>query len=354
MESRHKGVLHRGSLARVTALKMAAVILVVAAASSCARGRKEVRSVPAAPDLPISVKSWQILTTGLEDTNEARRMEVVAALGTIGTFSEVVRRVEDRLSDPDSKVRQIAIDTLARMKSRRSIPRLREALNDSDPEVCFAAAHALWELGDRSGRDVLLKVLAGDMETAEGPVKAKLREVKDTLEDPEAIARIALKRGARALLGPFAIALGIASELNKDNGAPSRALSASLLERDHTAASHEELQAALGDDHWTVRAAAARSLGHIQREDVIDSLEPLLDDKVEAVRYTAAASIVRITWSSSARKSKSEESEQIAQKTAGTGKHPNGNGKKTAAELRKPASLPVGEDRPSQLNSQPR
>jgi HEAT repeat protein len=52
--------------------------------------------------------------------------------------------VEASLVDGDSQIRQKAAVTLGRMKSRPSIPKLRERLEDKDPDVRLSAACALW------------------------------------------------------------------------------------------------------------------------------------------------------------------------------------------------------------------
>ena len=58
-------------------------------------------------------------------------------------------------------VRQSAALALGEMNAYAAIPWLKQALNDS-PEVAFGAAKALTKLGDSSGRDVLIAVMAGE------------------------------------------------------------------------------------------------------------------------------------------------------------------------------------------------
>jgi len=55
-----------------------------------------------------------------------------------------------------------------------------------------------------------------------------------------------------------------------------------------------ELEEALDDKSPMVRVAAAKALGGFSDRALTRKLEPLLIDKNEAVRYMAAASIVRI------------------------------------------------------------
>jgi HEAT repeat protein len=57
----------------------------------------------------------------------------------------------------------------------------------------------------------------------------------------------------------------------------------------------DELEEALGDKNWVVRAAAAKALGNYQHKGVIPKLQELLQDDKEPVRFMAAASLVRLT-----------------------------------------------------------
>jgi hypothetical protein len=68
--------------------------------------------------------------------------------------TEAIQLVEGALRDPDSLVRQTAAAELGQMKVREAIPSLKTAMDDAAGEVAFAAAKALWDMGDRSGRDL--------------------------------------------------------------------------------------------------------------------------------------------------------------------------------------------------------
>jgi HEAT repeat protein len=95
--------------------------------------------------------AWDVLRTGLTENNPERRRQAVTAIGSIGSDNDAVQLVEDALRDSDSLVRQTAAATLGQMKARQSIPALKTAINDEWPEVAFAAAKALWDMGDKSG-----------------------------------------------------------------------------------------------------------------------------------------------------------------------------------------------------------
>ena len=54
------------------------------------------------------------------------------------------------------------------------------------------------------------------------------------------------------------------------------------------------LEWALGDENWGVRVAVAKALGECGNEGSIAKLRPLLNDDRHAVRYMAAASIIKL------------------------------------------------------------
>ena len=243
----------------------------------------------------VDVAAWGVLAHGVADNKVSKRTNAIVALGTIGARPEVVRLIEAGLADKDSDVRRIAAATLGEIRARRSIPKLKQAVEDDAPEVSFTAATALWQMGDRTGRSIFLDVLAGDRSTSRGIVRGSLRGARKKLQDPSALALTGVKEGAGALLGPFALGITVAEELRKDSSAPARALSATLLGTDKERRSAQQLEEALTDKNWVVRAAAARALGNRSRRKSIPKLKPLLDDEKDAVRYMAAASIVRLS-----------------------------------------------------------
>ncbi len=96
------------------------------------------------------------------------------------------------------------------------------------------------------------------------------------------------------MLGPFAMGLKVAEELSKDGSGSGRALSASLLAADKSRQSAEELEVALGDINWLVRAAAAKSLAKRRYRHALPRLELLLQDDQEVVRYSAAGAVIAL------------------------------------------------------------
>src|SRR6202162_4731824 len=132
--------------------------------------------------------AWDVLKTGLNDKNPEKRRQAVTAIGSIGLETEAIQLVEGALLDPVSLVRQTAAAELGQMKAREAIPSLKTALDDAAGEVAFAAAKALWDLGDRSGRDLIEDVLAGQEKSSEGPLNGAARDAQRKIHDPNALA----------------------------------------------------------------------------------------------------------------------------------------------------------------------
>ena len=247
------------------------------------------------PSQPAQTRAWEMLVAGIRDGKASKRTAAIAALGALGPQPRAVRLIEEALDDKDFSVRQAAAIGLGEMKARESISKLRGALNDKSPEVSFAAARSLWQMGDRSGRDILVEVLDRERKTSEGSVKSNLRDTYKKYHSRSALALIGAKQAAGMLFGPLSLGITAAQELAKDKSAPVRALSASLLAWDPSDDAAHGLDDALQDKNWIVRAAAAEALGKLPRNGQIEELAPLLDDDKEVVRFMAASSIVRLS-----------------------------------------------------------
>lgn len=243
---------------------------------------------------------WQILTEGTTDHNVIHRQEALAALGTMGPKPRAIRLVVAALEDRDPSVRQLAARNLGEMHARSAIPKLREALKDESGDVCFAAAKSLWDLGDRSGRQVFINILAGEKSNSPGLVKEQLTTAKKKLQDPKELAFVGAEEAASALFGPAGWGIKIMKEVTKDRSASARAMSASILSHDRNENSVQQLDDALWDKNWLVREAAAQALGASGQRDQIPYLQDLLQDDNGAVRYMAAASIIRLSTLKSA------------------------------------------------------
>lgn len=240
--------------------------------------------------------AWETLAHGVQDQNAVKRTQAITAAGTIKGNTRARQLIETALGDKDPAVRVVAATTLGEMEDHKAIPALKGALDDDSPDVAFAVAQALWDLGDRSPRDLLLEVMAGERGDSPGLVRGKMRDARSKMHNKAGLALMGLKQGASMFLGPFGMGIGVVEELMKDNRATARALTATMLADDSSPQSYESLTQALHDKNWAVRVAAAKALGGRGNKAAIPDLLGHVQDSDErdAVRYTASASIVRL------------------------------------------------------------
>jgi HEAT repeat protein len=253
--------------------------------------------IPAALLLAQPEKTaWELLKEGLQDKNPETRRQAITAVGSIGLAPEAVALVENALKDQDPYVRQTAAAELGEMKSKQSIPALKMALDDPSGEVAFAAAKSLWDIGDRTGRGFIEDVMAGQQKTSEGLVSGAKLDAKRKVHDPKALAMMGFKEASGALLGPFNMGLVAAEQALKDGTAGARALAVTLLAQDCDAATLRILEkVATSDKNWAVKAAASKALGRCVTPDAIPTLELNLSDSHSAVKFMAAASIIKLS-----------------------------------------------------------
>ena len=239
-------------------------------------------------------EAWQTLERALKDPNPLKRSLAVLSMGVALPDKRTVALVESALADKDLGVRRSACATLGGYKWQPSIPKLTETLNDPAPEVVIAAAKALYDMGDPTGRQVLIAVLDGDRPSVSGAVSTSVRDAKLKLHDPKALLLLGVNSGAGVFIGPLGAGLPVAENLLKDNQSSGKTVAAVLLATDDTAASKEALTMALSDKNWTVRAAAARAIALRDLGGLFDTVALLLADKQPEVQYSAAAAVIRL------------------------------------------------------------
>jgi len=240
--------------------------------------------------------AWNVLKPGLADANPLTRRQAVTAVGSIGLEPEAIRLVEAALKDADSLIRATAAAELGEMKSRQSFPALKAALDDPAGEVGFAAAKALWDMGDKTGRGFIEDVVAGQQKATDGGVKGAVHEAKRLAHDPKAMALLGSKEASGALLGPFNIGVITAEQVFKDGAVAVRMEALNLLAEDCDAQTLKLLETAATDDKtWAEKATAAKALGRCGDPDAIPKLELNLSNSNAAVKFMSAAAIIRLS-----------------------------------------------------------
>jgi HEAT repeat protein len=240
------------------------------------------------------VRSRDILQQALVDKNPDTRKHAVVALSLLG--AQFLSPLKTMLQDKEVDVRLAAVSSVAGVKSQQAVEALREALDDEAPEVSFAAAKALWGLGDATGKQVLLAVLEGESKTSSGFLSKQKRDAVRMIHTPRTLFLFGLQRGIAFAPVPF-LGLGVASMqgLLNDTGDSGRAAAALMLANEKDRTTLEALRDALTDKDWSVRAAAVHALT-LRRDPQLQSrLTPLLDDEHEAVRLRAAAGYLSVT-----------------------------------------------------------
>jgi HEAT repeat protein len=244
-----------------------------------------------------SVTAWNILTEGLHADRPEHRRQAVTAIASVGLTPDVVHALEDALhNDKNADVRQTAATELGLLKSRESIPALKDALDDPSEEVQFTAAKALWEMDDHTGEEELAQVLTGEAKTAPGFVGGAVKNAKTKVHSPKALAMMGIKEASGVFLGPASIGIVAAEEAMKEKGAPGRVVAASTLAQACDARVIQLFEWMMDNEkNWAVKAAVARGVGRCGSKDDIPKLEQYLSDSRHAVKFMAAGAIVRLS-----------------------------------------------------------
>lgn len=245
--------------------------------------------------LPPVEKARAHLHEALEDGNPDTRNQAVQALGLIGPRQPYLGQLIDMIEDKDVEVRIATISSMVDIKSPEVIAPLRKALDDDVPEVSFAAAKALWALGDPVGREALLLVLEGEAKTSSSYLSDKSRKTLRMFRTPTKLMMFILRKGAGSV-GVPGLGRGVSSleGMLIDGELSGRAGTALLLSNDNDPKVIEAFRDGLTDKTWSVRAASAHAIALQNNVDLQADLIPLLDDKKESVRVRASAAYLRL------------------------------------------------------------
>jgi len=249
-------------------------------------------SLSATPSSFAEGQAWQILKQGVASPKTGRRISAINALATIPENKDAVHLVTACLKDHDAQVRKSAARKLAEMHATSAIPDLRNALEDYSDEVSFAAALALLDLGDSTGRRVLLDVLSGKRHPSPGFAESEKQALAKKMHSPMGMTSLAASATPVPGVGS---GVHMIQGLMKDRTSIAKIAAANALAADQDSETTKRLEAALNDSHLAVRTAVAKALGEHNGPGVISHLQSRLHDSHTAVRDMAAASIIRIS-----------------------------------------------------------
>jgi HEAT repeat protein len=242
------------------------------------------------PAQVTAADAWPILKAGLTAHGFNKRAAAVSALALLPDDSQATQLAQKALTDQNPEVRKAAATALGQMRARTAIPGLQTALKDKDLGVGLAAAASLKLLDDTAAYDFYYELLLGKRKSKE----SLLAEQQKRLHDPKELAQLGFSEGLGFV--PFG-SLGYTAVkiLLKDKSSAVRAAAAKALARDPDPRSAEALKETASDKHWVVRAAALNAIAERGDPALLPvAVEDMTDEK-DAVRFTAAATAIRLS-----------------------------------------------------------
>lgn len=237
-------------------------------------------------------KAWRILQTGAGEKSSEARTIAVGTLGLVLHNSKAAAMAEKALEDERPEVRAAGARALGEMLYAPSIPRLRKALADKEDSVVTAAAHSLVLLNDPAGYELYYSVLTGTRKKGQGLIT---REI-DVVKDPRKVAEFSLEEGIGFLpYGGYGLsAVEFLREEERDK-ASAKAVAAKFLANDPDPQSSAALVRAVSNKSWLVREAALEAIAKRADPSLLEKIQSAMSDEKDHVRYTAAATVVRLT-----------------------------------------------------------
>jgi HEAT repeat protein len=215
----------------------------------------------------------------------------VRVLGLLPDNDRATQLAQDALQDPKPEVRVAAAIALGKMRAAGSVTQLKKALSDKEFSVVLAAAHALRELKDPACYEVYYAILTGQRKSGEG----LFEQETEMFRNPKELAKMGFEQGIGYV--PY---VGIGWDAvrtimkNRSEGSPVKAAAASSLASDPDPRTAAALVNATHDRNWVIRVAALQAIAERGDPTASGKIEPLLKDSKLEVKYTAAATIVRL------------------------------------------------------------
>jgi len=235
-------------------------------------------------------RSWSILEAGAAHKSAETRVKAVRSLGLVTNNKKAQEMAEKALADEKPEVQAAAAVALGQMGAKSSAPKLLDAIKSNDSDVVFAAANALYTLGDPRAYEVYYAVLLGERKSGDSLVDSQMKMLKDK----KALARMGLEGGIGFI--PFGgLGLSVFKTVTKDDTSPVRAAAAQKLVRDSDPKTSEALVKTAADPKWLVRAAVVDAIAKRGDRELLKAVWPRLDDENETVRFIAAGTILRLT-----------------------------------------------------------
>ena len=241
------------------------------------------------PDQSSVDQAWTVLRDGIDSKNPDRRAKAVHALGNLPRNARAEEWAETALGDVSPDVRLQAAAALGQMGAVAALPKLRNAINDSDVKVVVSAANALYALKDPLAYEVYYALLTGERKSP-GLVQSQLSTLKNRRE----LEKLVLQTGIGFV--PFG---GMGYEawkrFTEDAITPLRIAAVEKLATDPDQKSGEALKKSCADKKWQIRAASANAIAKRGDRGLLDGVIPLLLDENDSVRSEAAAAVIQLS-----------------------------------------------------------
>lgn len=241
------------------------------------------------PNATSTNTAWVILEEAAIVKSADQRAKAAHAFGLLTKNKKAEEILGRALLDENMHVRVAAAKSLGQIGAASARSKLRNALNDSEVEVVIAAANSLYQLKDPAAYEVYYALLTGGRKSSGGLLHTQLRILKDR----RSMEKLAFETAMGFV--PFG---GLGYEawktVTNDDTSPVRAAAAERLAKDPDPKSGRALADACSDKKAQVRVAAVDAIAERGDAALAGVLIPLLDDGNDAVRFEAAAAILRL------------------------------------------------------------
>jgi cyclophilin family peptidyl-prolyl cis-trans isomerase len=263
----------------------------VRAAAAFAVGEIEDREILKDELRPVEARTTVELVALLDDAALAVRMRAVEALGKVGLVSdarEIARRLESFSSREQRAFLSLAVTALMRLKDPGTLPILEKLANESDPEIQWRVANALYRMQAKSAQPTFVKLL----KSHNSDVRAHAARGLGVCADPalaDLLAPLLAPEDSDGKAIPLSVrvfAIQSLGNLKNPSAIPAirAALEAAPITRDNT-------------DQWNFAIQAATALGNIGSPDGEPVLTGLLNIQ-GAVAYQAVIGLAKLLKSS--------------------------------------------------------
>jgi len=250
---------------------------------------------------PTSAKSATeraraVLAIGATDNDPEVRREVAVAFSLNRSNDPSFSTLQLLLADKDYLCREAALATVGQLGDPKLAALVRPALEDEVPEVMFAAARALHQLGDPDGEKALIEIIEREHKAESSMLRGKVRDMARRLKTPKSALLFATEKGIGFAPVPgLGEGYSALTTMLTDNEFSPRAAALVSLASVHSAESRRMVDQAFTDDDWSMRAAAIQMMASWNDRPWRVRLVPLLDDPNKKVRFRAAAVFLRLT-----------------------------------------------------------